>query len=69
MTEKQTPDEQVYQENKREPEVREVYSNADDQAGQEPEGRADQDEIVEDTFPASDPPATSSSVPKAQNES
>jgi len=65
-----SPDEQVYQSNKREPAVREVYSNENDEPAvepsQEPDRRADQDEAVAESFPASDPPATTSSVPKSR---
>lgn len=73
MNQDRSKDEQVYQDNKSEPAVREVYSNENDrpavEAGQDTAERADQDETLAETFPASDPPATSSSVPKPQDES
>jgi hypothetical protein len=76
MTQNQSPDEQVYQNNKGEVEVKTVYTNADPDMAQEAEiaedqadADAEQDEMLEETFPASDPPASSISTPAPPDES
>jgi hypothetical protein len=63
-----TPDEQVYQDNKREPEIKVVYSNDPTDAqtndhSSDSVTAADQDKAVADTFPASDPLPTSAALP------
>jgi hypothetical protein len=66
MTEQnKTPDEQVYESNKDEPEIKRVYDH-DPQGAQLPAEDHDQaelDEMVEETFPASDPTTTTPTVP------
>lgn len=65
-----SPDEQVYQDNKHEPAITEVYSNetatsGDDVALSNPDPSlvTEQDEASAESFPASDPPATTPTVP------
>lgn len=67
-----TPDEQVYQDNKREPEAKVVYSNdpTDAQTNEQSSDSvtsADQDKAVADTFPASDPLPSSAALPSKPN--
>jgi hypothetical protein len=65
------PDELVYQSNKQEPDIKKVYDNqpegTDAAAGNlnQPEiaPGVTQDEASAESFPASDPPATMSSIP------
>jgi hypothetical protein len=58
-----SPDEQVYQENKDESGLKVVYATEHDHAADQTEGRVDQDEISAESFPASDAPATTATVP------
>ena len=58
-----SPDEQVYQENKDDAGLKVVYQTEHDQAADHAEGRVDQDEISAESFPASDSPATTATVP------
>lgn len=66
---RQSSDEQVYQDNKREVKVTEVYTNDPGDAAQVTQASpgAQQDEAVAETFPASDPVTSSASaaVPSA----
>lgn len=63
----QSPDEQVYQENKREVEVKTVYATEYDTAPDDAAGRVNQDEVSAESFPASDSPATTAAVPGHAN--
>ena len=58
-----SPDEQVYQENKDETGLKVVYETEHDRALDHTEGRVDQDEVSAESFPASDSPATTATVP------
>ena len=71
MTEQnRTPDEQVYQSNKDEPEIKHVYDHdpSGAQIPAEDHDQAEVDEMVEETFPASDPIATTPTVPGIRSE-
>lgn len=58
-----SPDEQVYQENKDESGLKVVYESDHDRTPEHTDGRANQDEISAESFPASDSPATTATVP------
>ena len=58
-----SPDEQVYQENKDDSVLKVVYQTEHDQPPDHAAGRVDQDEISAESFPASDSPATTATVP------
>lgn len=56
-------DEQVYQANKDESGLKVVYETEYDRTPDQTEGRVDQDEVSAESFPASDSPATTATVP------
>ncbi len=58
-----SPDEQVYQQNKDDSGLKVVYRTDHDQTADHAAGRVDQDEISAESFPASDSPATTATVP------
>lgn len=58
----QSPDEEVYQENKRAAEHTVVYETEHAETPDNTAGRASQDEISAESFPASDAPATTATV-------
>ncbi len=67
----QSPDELVYQSNKQEPDVKEVYSTEQDKSVREVEkppeaaqAAADANEMSAESFPASDAPASTSTTPE-----
>ncbi len=59
----QSPDEQVYQENKHEVEVKTVYATEYDTTPDDANARVNQDEVSAESYPASDSPATTTTVP------
>lgn len=63
-----SPDEQVYQDNKDEATVREVYSNDQPEQRERERDAAVQDKAVADTFPASDPTAAQNPSPVSGDE-
>jgi hypothetical protein len=69
---KLSPDEQLYQSNKQEPEVNKVYETEEEKTAdrirssrpEHTEAAADVEEMSEESFPTSDPPTSTASIPE-----